>query len=40
MPGYSLLPKEEMSTYWETLAEKGKGSFSGRAALRKARLIT
>lgn len=27
VPGYLLFPKEEMSTYWETLAEKGKGSF-------------
>lgn len=26
-PGYLLFLKEEMSTYWETLSEKGKGLF-------------
>lgn len=39
VPVCLLFLKEEMSTYWEALAGKGRGCFSGRAVLPEARLI-
>lgn len=32
VPGHSLFPQGEASTYWETLAEEGKGFSPGQGS--------